>query len=120
MYPYEYYSDEFVSLVWKHDFDWRLFSISPPKASLSSSPYISIGHNFLYGRMKDRSVHRNVNFSVPDNGYHESGMLLNSLVRLKYFNVYHFTLNAGYFYHWTPVWDLKRNGRYLIGMGIDL
>ena len=120
MYPYEYYSDEFVSLVWKHDFDWRLFTISDAKASLSSSPYISIGHNFLYGRMKDRSVHRNVNFSVPDNGYQESGMLLNSIVRLKYFNVYHITLNVGYFYHWTPVFDLKKNGRYLLGLGIDL
>ncbi len=120
MYPYEYYSEEFVSLIFRHDFDWRLYTLSGKKSAISSAPYISLGHNMLYGRMKDRSVHRNVAFSVPDVGYHETGMTLNSILRLKYFNVYHFTLNVGYYYHWTPSFDLKKNGRYLFGLGVDL
>lgn len=121
MYPYEYYSDDFVSVIWKHDFDWRLFLLSHAKAGLSSAPYFSVGHNFIYGGMRDRAVHAQVPFSVPDGqGYHESGIMLNSLLRLKYFNVYHLTLNVGYYYHWTPVFDLEQNGRYLLGFGVDL
>jgi hypothetical protein len=120
MYPYEYYSDEFVSLIFKHDFDWRLYSLSKPGSSFSSSPYISLGHNILYGRMKDRTVHDYVAFSIPDIGYHESGLMLNSLLRMNYLNVYHITFNAGYFYHWTPVFDMNRNGRYVVGVGVDL
>jgi hypothetical protein len=120
MYPYEYYSDQFVSLIWRHDFNWRLYTVGSKKSSLSSSPYISIGHNMLYGYMRNRSAHKYVAFSVPDNGYHETGMMLNSIVRLRYLNVYHFTLNVGYYYHWAPVFDLKKNGKYLFGFGVDL
>ncbi len=120
MYPYEYYSDEFVSLIWRHDFDWRLYTLNEEKSAISCAPYISVGHNILYGKMKDRSVHKNVAFSVPDAGYHETGIMLNSIVRLKYFNVYHLTLNVGYYYYWAPVFDAKKNGRYLFGFGVDL
>lgn len=120
MYPYEYYSDEFVGLVWRHDFDWRLYNLGTQQSILSSAPYISIGHNVLYGRMRNRSAQKYVAFSVPDDGYHESGIMLNSLVRLRYLNVYHLTLNVGYYYHWAPVFDLEKNGKYLFGFGVDL
>jgi len=120
MYPYEYYSDAFVSLIWRHDFDWRLFKVQLGKSGFSLAPYISIGHNMLYGTMQHPEVHKYVSFAVPRNGYHESGMVLNDILRLKYLNLYYLTLNLGYYYHWGPVFDPDLNGRIVFGMGVEL
>ena len=120
MYPYDYYSDQFVSFVWRHDFDWHLYKLEIPKTGLGSNPYISLGYNMLYGSMAHPEVHRYVAFSVPDDVYNETGIMLNNLVRLKYLNLYYITLNMGYYYHWTPTIDLSNNGRIVFGLGIDL
>jgi hypothetical protein len=110
MYPYDYYSDRFVSLFWKHDFDWRLFN-----AGGWIKPYISLSHNVLYGNMEHTTDHEMVSFSVPNKGYHESGIMLNDLIKYKYINLAYLNFNAGYFYHWTGESDLKKNGSFVLG-----
>jgi len=120
MYPYDYYSDQFISLIWRHDFDWRLFKVSTDKGILGFAPYISLGYNILYGTMQHPEVHKYVSFAVPNQVYHETGLMLNNLVRLKYLNLYYITLNAGYYYHWAPIFDAGKNGRFVFGLGIDL
>jgi len=114
MYPYEYYCDQFINFYWKHDFDRRLYQTG------ISAPFVSLAHNILAGTMQHQDAHLLVDFSVPGgSGYHESGLLLNHLLRVNYLNVYYFTLNGGYFYHWDDPADLERNGRFVFGLGVD-
>ncbi|MGN6569229.1 MAG: DUF5686 family protein [Flavipsychrobacter sp.] len=119
MTPYAYYTDQFVTLALRHDFDWKLYKLEKPDGQVSSAPNISLGYNMLYGTLNHPEVHTKVDFAVPDNAYHEAGLMLNNLVRLKYMDLYYITLNVGYFYHITPSFDWK-NGRIVYGIGVEL
>lgn len=121
IYPYQYYSDQFLSLVYRHDFDWRLYKLQAGKYSLSSAPFLSLQYNVLYGTLQNQQAQHVAGLQVPDNAYNEVGVLINSLVRWRYFNVFYFTLNAGYFYHVIPypIFDGKVNGRFAIGGGVE-
>ena len=120
MLPYQYYTDRFVSVIYRHDFDWKLYKFQVPDTKFSSAPNICLQYNMLYGTLADRAAQQLVSFSVPDNAYHEGGLLINNLVRVRYGNLYYLTLNAGYFYHFTNTFDAANNGRVVIGAGIEL
>jgi len=116
MYPYDYYADRFVSIFWKHDFDWKLF-----KVGSWMNPYISLAHNVLYGSMQNPQEHGSVSFSIPNKGYHESGIMLNDILKYKYLNLAYINLNAGYYYHWDDGRiDLKKNGNFVLGISFNL
>ncbi|WP_161499403.1 DUF5686 family protein [Flavipsychrobacter stenotrophus] len=119
MYPYDYYTDQFVNVIWRHDFDSKLYKFTVPGSSFSSAPYIALQYNMLYGTLQHRETQKFVAFGVPDNAYHEAGILLNNLVKLKYLNLYYFSFNAGYFYHFTPVTDLNKNGKIVLGFDVQ-
>lgn len=113
LYPYDMYMDEFVNVYWRHDFDRRLYNIG------ISAPTIALQHNMLVGNLSNQTVHERIQFRVPAQAYHESGVMLNGLLRYKYFNVYYLSFNTGYFYHWTSEGTLKDNGRFVLGLGVD-
>jgi hypothetical protein len=114
MYPYDFYSDLFVCAHWRHDFDWKLFRSS------YSAPSISLGYNMLWGTMEHPEVHLFVPFRVPDEAYHESGVMINDIIRTTYLNLYYVSLHLGYFYHWAPAADISENGRVVLGFGLAL
>ena len=76
-------------------------------------------YNALWGSLQSREVHQKVSFAVPDNGYHEAGVMLNSVLRLKLLGLYYATFNAGYF-HNIPAQQYKNAGRFVYGIGVDL
>jgi hypothetical protein len=120
IYPYEYYTDQFVMFIYRHDFDWKIYRLDSRRALLSSAPNICLQYNMLYGTLDDRAAHKLVAFSVPDNAYHEAGMLLNNIIRYRYLNLYYLTLNMGYFYHLTDgPFDAKANGKLVTGLGVE-
>ncbi len=119
MLPYDYYSDRFINFYWKHDFDFKFYNAKLTR-SLSSSPTLSFGYNVLYGKLKDAAAHKSVNFSVPDKGYHEVGMMLNRIVRMKFMGMMYLNLNVGYFYHLDGSFNHKQKGRFVIGLTTDL
>jgi len=119
MTPYAYYSDQFVTVSFRHDFDWKLYKLEKTDGQVSSAPNICLGYNMLYGTLSHPEVHTKVAFGVPDNAYHETGLMLNNLVRIKYFDLYYLTFNVGYYYHITPSFDFK-NGRIVYGLGVEL
>lgn len=121
IYPYQFYTDQFVSLIFRHDFDWRLYKLQARRFSLSSAPYFSLQYDVLYGTLQNPLAQRVAGLQVPDNACNEAGLLLNSLVRWRYFNVFYFTLNTGYFYHIIPypIFDGKVNGRFALGAGVE-
>jgi hypothetical protein len=58
---------------------------------------------------------------IPAKGYHEAGLLLNNLIRLRS-RTYYQSFNIGYFYPLSvhgPV-DLEKNGKIVIGASIEL
>jgi Family of unknown function (DUF5686)/CarboxypepD_reg-like domain len=120
MYPYEYYADQFVNFVFRHDFDWKLFKVEDNNINYSSAPDISLQYNLLYGTLAHPEAQRYVAFDVPDYGYHEAGLLLNNLLRMRVGSIYYLTYNLGYFHHITPDFNYKKNGRFVIGLGIEL
>lgn len=119
MYPYGYYTDQYINFIFRHDFDRRLFKLQVPHTSLSMAPYIGVQYNVLYGTLQHQEAQQYVSFSVPDNAYHEAGILVNSLLRVKYLNLYYLTLTGGYFYHFTPTPDLKNNGKLVMGLNVE-
>ncbi len=120
IYPYEFYTDQFVNFIYRHDFDWKLYKLSDKSMGLSSAPNLSLQYNMLYGTLQHRERQQFVALSVPDNAYHEAGLLLNNIIRLRYLNLYYLTLNMGYFYHITQgQFDSKQNGRLVMGLGIE-
>lgn len=113
LYPYDVYTDAFVNAYWRHDFDRRLYRVG------ASAPNVALQHSLLVGHLSERGAHQWVAFDVPERAYHESGVLLNNLYRQRYFNIYYLTLNAGFFYHWTPQMNLAESGRFVFGFGVD-
>jgi hypothetical protein len=118
MLPYEYYSDRFINVFVRHDIDRKLY-IWRVNKTLSSAPNLCFQYNMLYGELNNRPAHKYIAFAVPDNAYHEVGLLLNNIVRGVYMNMYYVTFNVGYFYHITPVFDATANGRLVYGIGVE-
>jgi len=116
---YEYYSDRFINFYWNHEFDFKLYNKKISR-KLSSAPTPGIVYNVLWGGLKNREAHKLVDFSVPSMGYHEGGILINRLLRMKFMGLSWLNINAGYMYHFKGPFDHTKNGRFVIGLGMDL
>lgn len=113
MLPFTYFSDKFGSVLYRHDFDRYFYKHK------YSKPSLSIAHNMLYGSLSARSALADGNINTPVNGYHESGMIINNIIRLNYLNIAHFNINVGGFYHWANApFNWKNNGRFVIGTSL--
>jgi hypothetical protein len=113
MLPFTYFSDKFGSVLYRHDFDRYFYKHK------YSKPSLSIAHNMLYGSLSARSALADGNINTPVNGYHESGIIINNIVRLNYLNIAHFNINVGGFYHWANApFNWKNNGRFVIGTSL--
>ena len=80
MQVYEFLSDRFVYLFWEHNFG----TIS--KKNKLIQPEIAIMQNIAYGTLKHPEYHYNTSFSTLEKGFFESGIALNNIVRVNYFN----------------------------------
>lgn len=118
--PYEYYSDRFVNFYWMHDFPFRFYELKITPRSMSSAPYLSVGYNVLWGNLTRPEVHQKILFQVPEKPYHETGILMNSLLKFNFMNFGYGALNIGYFYHWAPTFDAAKNGRIVFGLSMEL
>jgi hypothetical protein len=74
----------------------------------------------LWGNMDHQSAQQNIEFKTAEKGYSEAGLILNSILRLKYLGLYYITTNVGYFAHIKDELDLSKNSSIVIGIGVDL
>lgn len=118
IYPYEFYSDAFLQFIYRHDFDWKLYKLANAKSPLSSAPNIALQYGLLYGKMSERDVHQYVAFNIPSNGYHEAGILLNNLLRMRS-NAYYLCFNLGYFSGIDANLNLAKNGKLVLGASTE-
>jgi hypothetical protein len=94
MRPYEYFTDKYVSFLYKHDFDRYLWNTK------FSKPSISVAHNIVFGNLN--SINRKANPGVRsfEKGYHETGLIINHLIR-KDLRFAVISLSVGIFHHWS-------------------
>ena len=114
MFPYQFFSDKYASLMYVHDFDRRLYKTK------FSNPFVSVAHNVLWGQLNTVNETANAGIQAPDEFYHESGLILNHLYKFNYFNFAYLAFNVGAYYHWAPTFDWKKNGRIVFGIAFDL
>jgi hypothetical protein len=112
MRPYDFYSDAYISFMYKHDLEKYLWRLK------FSKPFVSVAHNLVYGRVDGASKTANAGTVSPTSGYHETGVVLNQLVQMNFVNAAYLYLNAGAFYHWTSAFDWQRNGVFVIGVSM--
>ena len=108
MLPFDFYSDRYVSLLYRHTLDRNIWNLK------WSKPYLSVAHNFIYGSLQQKNKVANSGLQSYQNGYHESGLLLNRL--LKYdIGFGDINLDAGAFYHWQKQGEWHNNTVWVIG-----
>ncbi len=120
MTPYQGYSDRFVNLIFRHDLDWKLFSLESARTVYSSRPRPCLQYNLLLGGLAHRDAHQGIEFLVPDAPYQEIGMLLKDLLRIRYAGLYYLTFDYGCFLHATAHPDAGKDTRMVFGVGLDL
>lgn len=120
IFPYQYYTDQFINILVRHDFDWKLYKLETSDFSWSSAPRPGVQYNMLYGTLAHPEAQKYVSIAIPDNAYHEAGLILDNLLRLRFGHLYYLTASVGYFYHVTPAFDFSQNGRFVFGAGVEL
>jgi hypothetical protein len=110
MRPSDYSITKYASLMFKHDFEKNLWKTK------YSRPYLSVAHNLMYGNMQAASRIANAGVKAPLSGYHESGLVVNQLIQKNFLAVTYLYLNFGAFYHWTPSFNWKNNGVFVVGI----
>ena len=110
MRSYDYYSDKYTSLLYRHEFDKFLWQAK------FSKPFIGLSHNLMYGSLTRANKLANPEIVTPISGYHESGLMLNHLFRVNFGHVAYINLNAGAFYHWTSSFNWQKNAVWVMGL----
>ncbi len=93
---YEFLSDRFVHLFFRQDFGTLLLK------SKRFKPNIILEHNLAFGSLKSADIHQNIEFKTLEKGFFEAGVVLENLIKIKYFNVYYIGLGAGMYYRYGP------------------
>lgn len=119
MLPYGYYADQFVNAIYRHDFDWKLYKVKLPGKSFSSAPNLCFQYGVYCGQLSHPETQQTFPFDVAYKAYQEAGLILDNLLRIKYYDLYYLTMNTGYFYHFGPTAYNKNDGVLSIGLGIE-
>jgi hypothetical protein len=93
---YEFVSDKYVNLFFSHNFGSLLFK--RPKFQ----PQVIIFTNAGYGSLMHPEQHQNLDFKTMEKGYYESGMLINNIARVNYYNIVYFGIGGGVFMRYGP------------------
>jgi len=93
---YEFVSDRYVNLFFSHDFGSLLFK--RPKFQ----PQLVLFTNVGFGSLAHPEQHRNLELKTMEKGYYESGLLINNLIKVNYYNIVYLGLGGGAFMRYGP------------------
>lgn len=100
---YEFVSDRYANLFLSHNFGSLLFKTEKFR------PELLLFTSAAFGELRGRGAHQGIELKTPENGYYESGFMINNLLRANYFNVCYAGLGAGMFarygYYAHPKWE---------------
>ncbi len=89
--PYDMYNDQFVSLHFRHLFDFHFYK------TRFSYPSLSLGYNAIWGSLSRSELHEGVRFRDASGGYQEAGFALHDVLRFRFFGVAYAGLQLGYY-----------------------
>jgi hypothetical protein len=111
MRPYEYFTDRYISFIYKHDFDKYLW------IAKYSKPSLSVAHNLVYGSLNSTNKKANPEVRSFQNGYHETGLIINQLLR-KNLHFAEISASVGAFHFWSKDdWRKNTVGVFSINFG---
>ena len=91
--PFNFMANRYVNFFYDHRL-FRLFS------SRYSAPYIHLAQTSGWGEASNRDQHRFIPLQDYQHGYHETGIILESLLRYEAFSVMSLGLNLGIWQRW--------------------
>ncbi|HEX8516603.1 MAG TPA: DUF5686 family protein [Bacteroidia bacterium] len=93
---YEFVSDRYVNLFLSHDFGSLLFK----RPNFKPQPVIFT--NIGFGDLRNPLQHRNIELNTMQKGFYESGLLINNILRINYYNLVYLGLGGGVFMRYGP------------------
>jgi len=93
MSPYEFLSDRYVNLFLSHNFGSLLFETKIFK------PQFIIVQNTGWGMLQN-ARDQGIDFKQKDKIYLESGLVVNNILKLNYFNIFYIGVGIGGFYRY--------------------
>ena len=72
----------------------------------------------LFGGLTTENINANAGIAAPQNGYQESGLLLNQLIAFNYLHLANIYLNTGVFYHWDSARSWQQNALWVAGVSV--
>lgn len=94
MKPYEFLSSRYVNLFYSHNFGTLLL-----KTKRFKPQFIAV-HSSGWGDLRNAADHELIEFMEKHRIYNESGLVINNIIRLKYFNMFYIGFGVGGFYRW--------------------
>ena len=94
--PFEFLSDRYLNLFFSHNFGTLLFQRDQFK------PHISLHHNMGWGTLNNPDNHKSIDFKTKEQGFLESGLQLDNLLKIKYLNLAYLGIGGGVFYRYGP------------------
>ncbi|MEM7657054.1 MAG: DUF5686 family protein [Bacteroidota bacterium] len=91
----EFFSDRYVQALLTHDFGGRLLKIR------NWQPRIKLVQGVAWGQLGQANLHQ-TSFQTLEQGYHESGLILDQLLRFTYLKLLYVGVGAGVFYRYGP------------------
>jgi hypothetical protein len=111
--PYDLYNDAFVSVHFRHQFDFHFYKTS------FSYPSLSVGYSAIYGEALNHSLHEGIEFRDASGGYQEAGLALHDLLRIKMYGLAYAGIHAGYYVPLSGT-NSSRNGATVLGLTFSL
>ncbi|MDF2437419.1 MAG: hypothetical protein K0Q95_1795 [Bacteroidota bacterium] len=93
---YEFLNDRYANLFLSHDFGSLLFK--RPKFQ----PQFVLFTNIGFGTLSYPKQHLNLGFKTMEKGFYESGVLVNNLLRVNYYNIAYLGIGGGVFMRYGP------------------
>jgi len=88
---YEFVSDRYVNLFLSHNFGTLLFKRP------NFQPQFIVFTNAGFGSLKNPGQHLNIGLNTMEKGFYESGLLINNILRVNYYNIAYIGIGGGAF-----------------------
>lgn len=95
VYPHASHSDRYLRLGYRHIMEMPLYHRP------WSSPHLGFSHLFWLGQLHESHRMANEISGPAVRSFHESGILVHRLLRIRYLNLFYVQLQAGLLFPWT-------------------
>jgi hypothetical protein len=107
MLPYEFFSDKYVSLHFRHSFGSLLLKVK------KFEPEFIVTSSVGFGSLVNSELHGGVAFKTMEKGYYESGLVINKILNLNYSS-----FGVGAYYRYGPYKLSKASDNFTVKMSI--